>query len=144
MKVNVIRRVVVSSGPVGGYLRALRDELRGVELGHHALQHLVDDGGQHALVVVLPQLLVQGGQVGGQRPRQHAQRDVHHLEEPPAGGAPLLPQEPLYYHRSPLLEEPPAGGAPLLPQEPPAGGAPCWRSPLLEGPRYYHRSQSHP
>lgn len=62
------------------YLRSLRDELRGVELGHDALQHLVDDGGQHALVVVLPQLLVEGRQVGGQRPGQNPQGDVHHLE----------------------------------------------------------------
>ena len=62
------------------YLSSLSDELRGVELGHDALQHLVDDGRQDALVVVLSQLLVEDGQVGGQRPGQNSQRDVHHLQ----------------------------------------------------------------
>ena len=32
-----------------GDLLALRDQLRGVELGHHALQHLVADGRQHLM-----------------------------------------------------------------------------------------------
>ena len=62
------------------YLCSLRDELRCVELCHDALEHLVDDGGQDALVVVRAQLLVHCGQVGGQGAGQHAQSDVHHLE----------------------------------------------------------------
>lgn len=62
------------------YLSSLRDELRGVELGHNALQHLIDDGWQYALVVVLPQLLVEHRQVGCKRSRQHTQGDVDHLQ----------------------------------------------------------------
>lgn len=62
------------------YLRSLCDKLGGVELGHHTFEHFVDDGGQHTLVIVLAQVLVEIGQVGGQWPRQHAQRDTHHLQ----------------------------------------------------------------
>lgn len=84
-KVAAEREGGVLLGDGGGgvsvcYLCALCDELRSVELCHHALQHLVDDGGQDALVVVLSQLLVEDGQVGRQRPGQHSQRDVHHLK----------------------------------------------------------------
>lgn len=44
------------------YLGSLCDQLGGVELGHHALEHLVDDGRKHTLVIVFPQLLVQDRQ----------------------------------------------------------------------------------
>lgn len=74
-----------SSDPqrVGGasrYLCSLGDELRGVELCHHALQDLVDDGRQDALVVVLSQVLVEEGKAGRQRPGQDSERDVDHLQ----------------------------------------------------------------
>ena len=51
---DVVEDDVEVPGPVGellpyhhGDLLALRDELRGVELGDHALEHLVADGWQH-------------------------------------------------------------------------------------------------
>lgn len=61
-------------------LRALGNQLRRVELGHHALQHLVTDRGQHLLVVVEAQLAVHRGQAVRVRAGQHTKRDVHHLQ----------------------------------------------------------------
>lgn len=58
---------------------ALGDELGGVELGHDGLEDLVADGGEHALVVVRAQVLVDLGQGRHVRPVQHPQRQAHHL-----------------------------------------------------------------
>lgn len=66
--------------PPSCYLSSLCDELRSVELGHHTLQNFVNDGRQNALIVIQTQLLVEGRQVGRQRPREDAQSDVHHLQ----------------------------------------------------------------
>lgn len=62
------------------YLGSLGDQLRGIELGHHALEHLVDDGRKHTLVIVFPQLLVHDWQAGGTGPRKHTKTYVHHLK----------------------------------------------------------------
>ena len=59
---------------------ALGDELARVELRDDALEHLVDDGRQHALVVVLAELAVDRGERRDRRPREHAAADVHHLQ----------------------------------------------------------------
>lgn len=65
---------------LGSHLSSLRDELRGVELGDHALEHLVDDGGQDSLLVVQAQALVHAGQLRGVGAGEDAQGDVHHLQ----------------------------------------------------------------
>jgi hypothetical protein len=59
---------------------ALGDELARVELGDDALEDLVDDRRQHALVVVLPELAVDGRERGDGRPREHPAADVDHLQ----------------------------------------------------------------
>lgn len=59
---------------------ALCDELARVELGDDALEDLVDDGRQHALVVVLAELAVYGRERLDRRPREHAAADVDHLQ----------------------------------------------------------------
>uniref|UniRef100_A0A480HAH8 Prohibitin-2 n=1 Tax=Sus scrofa TaxID=9823 RepID=A0A480HAH8_PIG len=63
-----------------GHLGPLGDQLGGVELGHHTLEHLVDNGGQHSLLIVQPQALVHAGQLHGVGSGQHPQGDVHHLQ----------------------------------------------------------------
>ena len=84
---DVIEDDVEVPGPVGelfpdhhGDLLALRDELRGVELGDHALEHLVADGGQHLLVEVDAQLLVHDRDLQRVGAREDAQRNVDHLQ----------------------------------------------------------------
>lgn len=72
--------VAVTPSPPSCYLSSLCDELRSVELGHHTLQNFINDGRQNALIIIQTQLLVEGRQVGGQRPREDAQSDVHHLQ----------------------------------------------------------------
>ena len=61
-------------------LGSLGDELRGVELGHDGLEHLVADGRENPLVVVLAQPAVQGGQLGLLRPVEHTKPYVDHLQ----------------------------------------------------------------
>mmetsp|Transcript_22447 Transcript_22447/g.65256 ORF Transcript_22447/g.65256 Transcript_22447/m.65256 type:complete len:294 (+) Transcript_22447:99-980(+) len=63
-----------------GDLLTPRQQLRGVVVRHHGLGHLVDDGGQHDVVVLQPEPAVDPGQTAHLRAGQHAQRDVHHLE----------------------------------------------------------------
>lgn len=63
-----------------GHLGSLCDELRGVEFGHHALEHLVDDGGQDSLLVVQAQALIHAGQLCSIGAGEDAQGDVHHLQ----------------------------------------------------------------
>jgi len=55
---------------------SLGDELRGVELGDHGLEHLVYDGREDALVVVGAEVTVDGGQVVHGRSGQHSAGDV--------------------------------------------------------------------
>lgn len=61
------------------YALTLCDELRGVELGDDALEHLVADGGEHTLVIVGAQLTRDLRQLTLLWPEQHTQRDVHSL-----------------------------------------------------------------
>jgi hypothetical protein len=63
-----------------GDVLALGDELRGVELGDDALQDLVHDGRQHALVVVGAQGAVDLREGVDARPAQHSAGDVDHLQ----------------------------------------------------------------
>mmetsp|Transcript_43946 Transcript_43946/g.138123 ORF Transcript_43946/g.138123 Transcript_43946/m.138123 type:complete len:329 (+) Transcript_43946:195-1181(+) len=60
--------------------RALRQQLLGVVLGHHGLEHLVAERRQHAVVEIHAELAVNLRQLVLQGPREHAQRDVHHLQ----------------------------------------------------------------
>lgn len=61
-------------------LSSLRDELRGVELGHDGLEHLIADGGEDPLVVVLAQPAVQGGELGLLRSVENTKPYVDHLQ----------------------------------------------------------------
>lgn len=54
--------------PMSSYLSSLCDELGSIEFGHHTLQNFIDNGWQHTLVIIQTQLLVEGWQVGRQRP----------------------------------------------------------------------------
>lgn len=69
----------VVSDLVGHHL-SHRDQLRGVELRHRGLQDLVSDRRQHSLVVVEPQVLVDGREIHHVGSVQHPQRDGHRLE----------------------------------------------------------------
>lgn len=62
------------------YLGSLCDQLGGIELGHHALKHLIDDRRKHTFIIVLPQLLVHDRQLGGNGSRQHTKSYVYHLK----------------------------------------------------------------
>ncbi len=64
----------------------LRDQLTGVELGDHSLEHLIDYGRQHSLLVVQAQIRVDLRQVLRPRSIQGAERDVHGLHVLAAGG----------------------------------------------------------
>lgn len=64
---------------------SLGDQLAGVELGHHALQHLVDDGRQHPLVKVRTQSPVDLRKGVDPRSGQDTAGDVHHLQVLGAG-----------------------------------------------------------
>lgn len=60
--------------------QAYFDQLGGVELGHHRLEHLVDQRGQNSLVVVLAKGLVDSRQSRDAGSRQHSAGDVDHLQ----------------------------------------------------------------
>ena len=64
---------------------SLRDELTGVELGHDAFEHLVDDARQHAVIIVGAQRAVDLRQGVHSRPREHTTGDIHHLQVLGAG-----------------------------------------------------------
>jgi Mg2+/Co2+ transporter CorC len=61
-------------------LLASREELLRVLLRDGRLEHLVDDGGEDALVKVLAELDVDGRERLDARAREHAERDLHLLE----------------------------------------------------------------
>ncbi|GIX65057.1 tyrosine-protein phosphatase Lar isoform X1 [Babesia caballi] len=69
---------------VSRHLVPLGQQRLGVVPGHHGLEHLVADRGQHTLVVVRPQLLVDPGQVLRDGPVQQPEADGDHLEIPGA------------------------------------------------------------
>ncbi len=64
---------------------SLGDQLAGVELSDDALEHLVDDGGEDALVVVLAEGAVDLGEGLDIGPGEHTAGDVDHLEVLGAG-----------------------------------------------------------
>mmetsp|Transcript_63106 Transcript_63106/g.176477 ORF Transcript_63106/g.176477 Transcript_63106/m.176477 type:complete len:353 (+) Transcript_63106:260-1318(+) len=96
-------------------LVALHDELRGVVLRHHALQHLVDDGREHLLVEVRAQDSVDLRQPRAVGLAQDTDVDIDHLQvaaagqgrhgvRPRAGVEDDGPLEPRDHEMKPLLE----------------------------------------
>ena len=67
------------------HVLTLRNQLTGIELRDHALEHLVDDTRQHALVVVGTERAVDLWQGVDARPREHTAGDVDHLQVLGAG-----------------------------------------------------------
>ena len=59
---------------------SLRNQLAGIELRNHALQHLINDRRQHPVVVVRPQRPVYLRQRLHVRPRQDTACNVDHLQ----------------------------------------------------------------
>lgn len=62
------------------YLCSLCDELGGIKLCYHRLEDLVDNRREDSLIVVLPQPLVHGWQVGCHGSGQHPHSYIHHLQ----------------------------------------------------------------
>ena len=84
---HVVEQDVEARGALGQlfadearHILTLGDELRGVELGDDALEHLVDDAGQNALIVVGAEGAVDLREGVDARPRQHTAGDVDHLQ----------------------------------------------------------------
>lgn len=61
-------------------LLSLSEELSSVVSGDDGFEHLIDNRGQNATVIVHAQESVQLMQILGVRTEQHSQRDVNHLQ----------------------------------------------------------------
>lgn len=84
---NVIQENVESGRSLGQVLShklgnhlSLGNELTGIELGHHALEHLVHNRGQHTLVIVGAEGSVNLRQSLHLWSRQHTAGNVDHLQ----------------------------------------------------------------
>ena len=64
---------------------SLSNKLTGIELGNNALEHLVTDRGQDALVIVQAELLIDMRKTGLLGSREDTQGDVDHLQVLAAG-----------------------------------------------------------
>lgn len=62
------------------HVLTLGDQLRSIELGNHALQHLVNNGRQHTLIVIRPQSPVDLGKSVYSWPGKHTAGNVDHLQ----------------------------------------------------------------
>jgi hypothetical protein len=63
-----------------GNVLTLGDQLASVELSHDALQHLIDNRGQHTLIEILAQSAVDLGQSVHAGPGQDTASNVDHLQ----------------------------------------------------------------